>query len=173
SDRDIPFPALKDADQRLADAVGVSRVPSVAVLDGDFTLRYRGRVDDRYGVAARKEKASRADLTEALDEVLTGKKVSVAEVEADGCLIDRGGKKTETTSVTYAKDVSRILQSRCQMCHRPGQTAPFSLLTFDDAVKHGRMVKEVTTQRRMPPWHADSRYGHFSNDRRMTKAEVE
>src|SRR4029077_5757144 len=105
-------------------------------------------------VAARKEKASRADLSEALDEVLAGKKVSVAEADADGCLIDRGAKKVEKTGVTYAKDVSRIVRNRCQMCHRPGQTAPFSLLTFDDAVKHGRMLKEVTTQRRMPPWHA-------------------
>src|SRR5215470_7041174 len=49
SDRDIPFPVLKDAGQRLADAIGITRVPSVAVLSGNFTMVYRGRIDDRYG----------------------------------------------------------------------------------------------------------------------------
>ena len=78
--------------RQLADALGVTRVPTVAVLDGDHVLRYRGRVDDRYGAAARRPKATRADLAEALDEVLAGKKVSVAETEADGCLIGRRGQ---------------------------------------------------------------------------------
>jgi hypothetical protein len=172
-DRDIPFPVLKDCSQRLAEAVGATRVPSAAVLDGEFKLRYRGRIDDRYGASARREKASRADLAEAIDEVLAGKNVSMAEIEADGCLIDHGGRKYTKDGVTYARDVARILQNRCQACHRPGQTAPFSLLTYDDAVKHARMLKEVTTQRRMPPWHADPRYGHFANDRRMSKDEIE
>src|SRR5439155_11024097 len=95
------------------------------------------------------------------------------ESEADGCLLSRGRKQPVKTDVTYNKNVAPILQERCQKCHRPEQTAPFSLLTFDDAVKHGRMIKEVTSQRRMPPWHADPRYGHFSNDRRMTKREIQ
>ena len=49
-DRDFPFPVLKDSGQRLAELVGVTRVPTVAVLDGEFNLRYRGRVSDQYGV---------------------------------------------------------------------------------------------------------------------------
>jgi thiol-disulfide isomerase/thioredoxin len=172
-DRDLPFPVLKDAGQKLADAVGITRVPSVAVLDGEFNLRYRGRIDDRYGVSYRKQKATRADLGEAIDEVLAGKKVTVVEAEADGCLLDRGGKKLGKTGVTYAKDISRIIQNRCQNCHRPGQTAPFALMTYDDAVKHARTMKEVTQQKRMPPWHVDPRFGHFANDRRMSKDEIE
>lgn len=171
-DRDIPFPVLKDPGQRLADAMGVARVPSVAVLDPEFKLCYRGRIDDRYGVAYRKQKATRSDLAQAIDELLAGKKVSVAETEADGCLLDRAGAKTAKSEETYTKEVSRIIQNRCQNCHRPGQTAPFSLMSYDDAVKHARMIREVTQQRRMPPWHADPRHGHFSNDRRMTDAEI-
>jgi peroxiredoxin len=173
ADGDVPFPVLKDFGQKLADTLGVTRVPAVAVLDGDFVLRYRGRVDDRYGVAARRPRATRDDLAVALDEVLAGKKVRVAETEADGCLLDRGGNRSARAGVTYSKHVAPILQKRCQTCHRPDQPAPFALLTYDDAVKHGRMIKEVTTQRRMPPWHADPRYGHFANDRRLTRAEVE
>jgi hypothetical protein len=176
-DRDTPFPALKDVDQKLADALGVTRVPAVAVLDAEMVLRYRGRVDDRYGVAARRPKATRDDLAQAIDEVLAGKPISVPETEADGCLLSRapvkgGSAANPAANVTYSKHVAPILQARCQVCHRPDQSAPFTLMTYEDAAKRGRMIKEVTTQRRMPPWHADARYGRFSNDRRLTREEV-
>jgi len=173
SDRDLPFPVLKDSGQRLADLLGVTRVPTVAVLDGDFVLRYRGRIDDRYGVSSRRPKATRADLAEALNDVLAGQKATVAETAADGCLLDRAKMQPHNTKVTYTKDVAPILQKRCQACHRPGQAAPFSLLSYDDAVKRAAMIGEVTRERRMPPWHADPRFGHFANDRRLTSKEIE
>ena len=66
-DRDVPFPVLKDFGQKLADSVGVTRVPSVVVLDGDFALRYRGRIDDQYGTGSRREKATRDYLRLAPD----------------------------------------------------------------------------------------------------------
>jgi peroxiredoxin len=173
SDRDVPFPVLKDCGQRLADAVGVNRVPSVAILDGDFVLRYRGRVDDRYGPGYRRDKATRNDLGQALDEVLAGKPVSVAATEADGCLLDRHEAAPARKDVTFSKDVAPVLQRRCQACHRPGEAAPFALLTYEDAKKHGRMIREVVTQHRMPPWHADRRYGHFANDRSLKPEEID
>jgi len=172
-DRDVPFPVLKDFGQRLADTLGVERVPAVAVLDKDFVLRYRGRIDDRYGIAARRPKATRDDLIEAIEEVLAGAKVSVAETEPDGCLLDRASKKPARRDISYTKHVAPILQQRCQACHRPEQAAPFALMSYEDAVKHGRMLKEVTTQRRMPPWHADPRHGKFANNRRLTDQEIE
>jgi len=173
SDRDLPFLVVKDFGQRLATLTGVTRVPTVLVLDGDFQLCYRGRIDDRYGVAARKPKATREDLAEAIAEVLAGKKVTVAETEADGCLLDQGRKQPAKTEVTYSRDVAPILQKQCQVCHRADQTAPFTLLSYEDAVKHASMIKEVTTQRRMPPWHADPRFGKFDNDRRLSRAEID
>jgi peroxiredoxin len=172
-DRNVPFPVLKDVGQKLADSLGVVRVPSVVVLDGDLALRYRGRIDDRYGVGANRPKATRNELAEAIDDVLAKRRVAVAETEADGCLIERPRKKAIKTEVTYSKHVAPILQRRCQSCHRPDQATPFALLTYDDAVKRAAMLKEVTTERRMPPWHADARYGHFANDRRLKREEVE
>ncbi len=172
-DRDVPFPVLKDFGQKLADALGVSRVPSAAVLDGEFVLRYRGRIDDQYGTGSRRDKATRDDLARAVEEVLAGQKVRVPETEADGCLLDRGTGTATKAGITYARDVAGILQNRCQICHRPDQAAPFSLLSYDDAARHGRMIKEVTAQRRMPPWGADGRYGHFNNDRRLTPDEID
>ena len=73
--------------------------------------------------------------------------------------------------VTYSADVARILQDRCQSCHRPGQVAPFSLLTYDDAVAHAAMIHEVVENRRMPPWHADPKIGQFLNNRRLSTGE--
>lgn len=171
-DRDIPFPVLKDLNQQLAHTVGVTRVPSVVILDTEFKLRYRGRIDDRYGVGFRRPKATRSDLEEAIKEIVASKKVSIAETEADGCLLDIAGKLPARKDVTYANQISRILQKRCQNCHRPNQAAPFSLLSYRDAVSHAKMLKEVTRQKRMPPWHADSRYGKFANDRSMPNEEI-
>ena len=77
----------------------------------------------------------------------------------------------EVGPVTFAADVARILQEKCQSCHRPGQVGPFSLLTYDDARRHAATIREVVDDRRMPPWHADPRYGHFQNDRSLTARE--
>src|SRR5262249_60115530 len=94
-DRNVPFPVLKDVGQKLADNLGVTRVPSVAVLDGKHVLRYRGRVDDRYGAASRRPKATRDDLAKAIDEVLAGEKGGVAGTEVDGCRIGSEGQDGE------------------------------------------------------------------------------
>lgn len=173
SDRDVPFPVVKDVGAKLAQAVSVDPVPGIVLLDREWKIRYRGRIDDQYGVSYRKPKPARNDLREAIESLLAGREVATPDVETDGCLIEASERRYEKPGVTYARDVARIFQSRCQECHRPGQSAPFSLMTYDDAVRHARMIKEVVTQRRMPPWHADSRYGRFANDRRLSEAEIE
>lgn len=173
SDRDLPFPVLKDVGGKLASQLGVTRVPTVVVLDAEHQVRYRGRINDRYGVASKRAKATREDLAAAVEEVLADKKVRVPETEVDGCLIGGERKGEPRKDLTFSKDVAPVLQKACQACHRPEQAAPFSLLTYDDAVKHARMIKEVTAQRRMPPWHADPRFGKFSNDRRLSTKEIE
>jgi mono/diheme cytochrome c family protein len=76
-------------------------------------------------------------------------------------------------AVTYAKQVSRILQDKCQTCHHAGTAAPFTIATYDDAVNWGDTFREVLADKRMPPWHADPRYGAFSNDRRLHKDEMD
>ncbi len=73
--------------------------------------------------------------------------------------------------VTFAKHVAPIIQNKCQTCHRPGMTAPFSLLKYDDVADWSETIKEVVEQKRMPPWHADPRFGKFRNDRRLSDDE--
>jgi hypothetical protein len=82
-----------------------------------------------------------------------------------------GKEPIEVGRVTYAGDVARIVQDRCQSCHRPGQVAPFSLRSYDDARSHAAMIAEVVEDRRMPPWHADPRHGRFRNDRHLSPRE--
>ena len=59
-----------------------------------------------------------------------------------------------TPSPTFARDVAPIVYANCAVCHRPGQAAPFSLLSYDDVMKRGALIVSVTARRYMPPWHA-------------------
>ncbi len=74
--------------------------------------------------------------------------------------------------VTYCNQIARLVQSRCQQCHRPGQSAPFSLVKYEDARHWAESIKEATTERRMPPWFADRSIGKFANDRSLSDQEI-
>jgi peroxiredoxin/mono/diheme cytochrome c family protein len=169
----LNFPVLIDTDQIVADQFGAVRTPEAFVLDSTRTIRYRGRIDDRFGYIYKRPKSRRQELEAAIKELIAGKEVSVAETEPVGCLITRRDRLTEKGQITYAKHVSRIFQNRCAKCHHPGTAAPFSLLTYEDAINWSENIKETIVQRRMPPWNADPRYGKFSNDLRMTTEEID
>jgi peroxiredoxin/mono/diheme cytochrome c family protein len=172
-ERNIPFPVLKDFDQHVADAFGACRTPEAFLLDAKHVIRYHGRIDDQYGVGYQREKPTRRDLQAALDELLAVKPIRTPTTEVSGCLITRPKKPRVEAQVTYAKHVSRILQKRCQECHRPGEIGPFSLLTYDDTKGWADTIREVVQEERMPPWHPDPRFGHFSNDRRLSREEAD
>ena len=79
----------------------------------------------------------------------------------------------ENPAPTYHKDVVRILQERCQDCHRPNQVAPFPLLTYEQARKRGSDLAHVTGERMMPPWPASSSFGGpFRDARVLTDDEI-
>ena len=170
-ERDVPFPVLKDFDQQVAEAFGVKRTPEAFLLDAGRVIRYHGRIDDQYGLNHRREQPTRRDLKEALDELLAGKPVTTPQAEVQGCLLERAGKPRAAGEVTYARQVARIMQKRCQECHRPGEIGPFSLLTYEDAKARTNRIREAVLEQRMPPWHADPRHGTFANDRRLTPEE--
>lgn len=167
----VNFPVLCDADQSLADMLGIQRTAEAFALDQQRIVQYHGRIDDRNSYTTKRDKAEREDLREAVKEMLEGKPVSVASTDIAGCLIARPKQRVEGT-VTFTKHVASILQKNCQECHHAGTAAPFSLLTYEDAVNWSAMMKEVVLERRMPPWHADPRHGHFSNDRKLSKADI-
>jgi len=73
---------------------------------------------------------------------------------------------------TFTKDVAPIFYKNCAECHRPGEVAPMSLLTYKDARPWTKSIREKINARTMPPWLADSHYGKFSNDRRLSDSDI-
>ena len=74
--------------------------------------------------------------------------------------------------LTFTRDVAPVLFKHCSTCHRPGQGAPFSLLTYEDVRPRGKRIAEVTLARTMPPWKPEPGHGTFLGERRMTNAEI-
>src|SRR6267142_2642060 len=75
--------------------------------------------------------------------------------------------------VTFYKDVLPVLQKQCQSCHRPGEIAPMSFMTYQETRPWAKAIKEAVVTRKMPPWFADPNYGHFANERRLSPAEID
>ena len=73
---------------------------------------------------------------------------------------------------TYSKDVAPILQKHCETCHRPGEAAPFSMLTYETTRPWAGAIKLAVRQKVMPPWFADPEVGHFSNERSLSPEEI-
>jgi hypothetical protein len=73
---------------------------------------------------------------------------------------------------SFTRDVLPIFQKHCQICHRPGEVAPMSLLTYEAARPWAAAIKEAVLTKKMPPWPADPRYGHFANDRTLQPNEL-
>ena len=196
----VCFPVLKDADNRVADQLLAERTCEVLLIDRLGGLRYRGAIDDQYGLGTRRDTPVHHYLTDGIDAVLAGRRVSTEMTQVVGCPIERKSppkarrslsrqvsptaesipayeqasvptSKKDGAAVTYATDIAPILHGRCAPCHRQGQVAPFSLLTYDQAHRRAASIAEVIADNRMPPWHADPRYGHFANDRSLTDRE--
>src|SRR5262245_61358524 len=77
------------------------------------------------------------------------------------------------TPVTFTKDVLPILQKNCQSCHRPGQIAPMSLLSYQDARPWARDIKAKVEARQMPPWFAAPGHGDFRNNASLRQEEID
>ena len=79
---------------------------------------------------------------------------------------------TNSSPVTFNKDVLPILEKNCQECHRAGEIAPMSLLTYSETRPWAKSIKTAVASRKMPPWFAEDGYAHFANDRRLSPADI-
>ena len=93
---------------------------------------------------------------------------AVAALAADG-----PSATISPESITFNKDVLPILQKNCQTCHRPGQIAPMSFLDYQSTRPWAKAMKAAVASRKMPPWFADPKYGHFSNDRALKQSQID
>ncbi|MFN7016406.1 MAG: redoxin domain-containing protein, partial [Fimbriimonadales bacterium] len=161
-------PLVHDLDGAIARAVGATMTPQAVLIDKKMLLRYRGAIDDnRYENRVREHY-----LKNALDAVLAGKSVKVTAAETFGCTIRFRDEATREAPITYAKHIAPMMQEYCQPCHRPGQVAPFSLLTYRDAYTWRKEIAKVVAARQMPPWKPVHGYGEFQGERRLTDEQI-
>ncbi len=167
----LEFPVLKDPGNKIADLFKAKRTPEVFVLDDNFTIVYRGAIDDQYTYGVQQADARNHFLKDVLSAIVENNELSFESTEASGCIIGRRLTADENSPVTYHKQISRIFQNKCIRCHRDGELAPFALEKYEEVAGWAGMIEEVVREQRMPPWHADADDGLFKNDCRLTENE--
>jgi thiol-disulfide isomerase/thioredoxin len=172
---------LNDKSQSIVAMLGAQTTTEVFVVDSGNTLIYRGAVSDQYGVGFSHDAPRQRLLENALDALLAGRQPTITATSSPGCAIEleSNAAKTVAPTITYAKDISRIIASNCLDCHRSGGVAPFSLDTFEAVSKRASMIRTVTEEGIMPPWfaapHTDEDGNRlespWANDRSLIQAE--
>ncbi|GIS32535.1 MAG: hypothetical protein Ct9H90mP4_04490 [Gammaproteobacteria bacterium] len=117
--------------------------------------------------------ATKFFLENAIKSVIEGKEVDVKQTEALGCLMNFPEQRNlqEHTKISYSDEIAPILISNCVGCHRKGGIGPWAMTDYKMIQGFSPMIREVLGPKKMPPWHADSEVGHFSNDRSLTEKE--
>lgn len=105
---------------------------------------------------------------------------TIATLSALACLVVPGAPAAHadddyaaTSAPTYAKDVAPILFENCAGCHRPGESVPMSLTSYEDTRPWAKAIRKAVVAREMPPWDADPAVGKFKNDISLTQEEIE
>jgi peroxiredoxin len=164
----VDFPIMVDETQLIAESLGVVRTAEVFVIDPKtWKLAYRGPIDDRLAYGAQKPKASEHYLVDALDAIVAGEPVKVAQAESMGCLVNlpEQDRRAKHAQISYSEQVAPILIDRCVTCHRKGGVGPWAMTRHEMVQGFAPMIREVVRTKRMPPWHPDPHYGKFVDQR--------
>ena len=176
----IRIPLIVDHQNQICEALNATHTPQVVVRTGSETI-YSGRIDDRFAdLGKSRQKASQQDLKRVLELLRDGLPVLPSKNVPTGCLIERqlkspvdNGPSSQTaTALTFNRDVAPIVYEHCSRCHRPGEAAPFSLMTFDDVRHHASQIEVVVRRRLMPPWKPEAGFAEFANVHRLTNHEI-
>ena len=96
---------------------------------------------------------------------------TLASVSTEGQYASR--RPAGKNAPTFNKDVAPILYKNCVGCHRDGEIAPMSLMTYEDARPWAKAIRDEVSDRNMPPWHTDAPKGTFHNERILSDADRE
>ena len=167
------LPVLKDDTQGVARHLGVKRTGEViAINTHNWTILYRGAIDDQLVEGASKPAPTERYLDSALENFFAQRPISPTQTTAHGCVIHfDGGSGADSAPVDYAKEIVPLLESKCVSCHSPGNVGPWAMTSYRKVKGMASMIEEVLLTRRMPPWDADPHIGKFLNDAALTVAE--
>ncbi len=162
-----------DTDKKLLGALRARSSSEAFVIDANGTLRYRGAVDDQYGITFHKDAVSKSWMRDALHAVIANKVVAEPMTDASGCMYDADlDAPGAARPITYHNRVSRIIQQKCESCHRMNGQAPMPLQNYAQVFERRAVVSFMTSERRMPPWNANPKVGEWANDASLSKAEL-
>ncbi|MFO1483188.1 MAG: redoxin family protein [Verrucomicrobiaceae bacterium] len=155
SDHGLKSKVALDADGKLAQVLSATTTTEVFLLDAARTLVYRGALNDQYGLGYAKDKPAHHYLRDAVASMLRGEPADIAATSAPGCALDLPVKTSvASTSVTYHRDIARIMQANCVECHHSGGVGPFALDSYDAVIEHAGMIRKQVDRGAMPPWFA-------------------
>ncbi len=161
-------PILHDAAQLVGRAYNASTASEVvAVSTADFSIFYRGTIDDRIG--SNTVATTQSYLSNALAKFLAGGVVSPTATRPAGCTIPFSPR---FTNLLYSTDIVPLLEAKCARCHNPGNIASWAMTNYDIVRQFAPSIREEVMAGRMPPWKADPYYGVFTNDYSLTPDEA-
>jgi Ca2+-binding EF-hand superfamily protein/mono/diheme cytochrome c family protein len=172
----VTAPYVHDTEKKLSLALGARTTTEVFLIDAARSLVYRGALDDQYGISYNLDAPKHPYLRDAVAALLRGEKPAVQATAAPGCELDLpAAADAKATSVTYHRDVARILQQNCVSCHRADGIAPFALDDIDEVKDRAKVIRRVVNEGSMPPWFAaidkDADKNPWANDCSLSAKE--
>jgi hypothetical protein len=89
------------------------------------------------------------------------------------CSQNKGNKDVPPAQVKFAEHIAPIIHQNCTKCHIEGEAGPFTLITYHDVAKRGKLIKYMVSERIMPPWPADASYSHFADEMVLSDEQIE
>jgi mono/diheme cytochrome c family protein len=167
------FPVLFDASGELKELLCPTHTPHCFLLSPRGQTLYDGAIDDRFAAINKaKSTPSHHYLKDAIQSLLKREKIAVTQTTPVGCPLEVSTPQTRDASVTFNRDIAPIFFTRCSVCHRLGESGPFPLLTYQDAVKHSAQIRVVTTEKIMPPWKPVSGFGRFREESHLSERQI-
>jgi hypothetical protein len=86
--------------------------------------------------------------------------------------IAAGALTASAATVTFNEHIAPIVYAKCAGCHRPGESGPFPLTSYQEVAKRGQLIAAVTAKRYMPPWHAEPADVNYRDERRLADPQI-
>jgi len=168
----VPFPIYRDINNVLADQLGATHTPQAFLFDQNHILRYRGEIDNGWGIP---ENTTSRGLWNALDALLANKTITQTDIPSFGCEIRRRPQtptQVAANTPTFHRDIIPFLQERCQTCHRPGGIGRAAFYDYMEVLAWAHQMRDSIDARIMPPWKAQTGYGEFKHARWLSDKEI-